>query len=45
MFGIVMPTDLRPMAATGITLGDVMIVLVFAEATAAAALTLVEGGG
>ncbi len=44
-FGIVVPIDLRPMAANGIPPGDVVIVLVFAAAAAAAAASMfVEGG-
>ncbi len=43
-FGIIMPINLRPMAATGILPGDVVIALVFAAVAAAAALTFVGGG-
>ncbi len=42
-FGIIAPIDLRPMAETGILLGDVVIALVFAAAVAAAS-TFVGGG-
>ncbi len=44
MFGIVAPIGLRPMTATGILLGDIVIALAFAVAAAAAALTFVGGG-
>jgi hypothetical protein len=45
MFGIVMLINLRPMTATGVLLGDVVIVLVFMVAAAAAvALTFVGVG-
>ncbi len=36
-FGIIMPIDLRPMTATGIPPGDVVIALAFAAAVVAAA--------
>ena len=45
-FGIVAPIDLRPMAAAGVLLGDVVIALAFVAAAAAAvALTFAGGGG
>ncbi len=45
-FGIITQIDLRPMTATGILPGDVVIALLFvAAAAAAAALTLFIGGG
>jgi hypothetical protein len=43
-FGIIVPINLRPMAATGVLLGDVVIALAFAAAAAAAASTFVVGG-
>jgi hypothetical protein len=45
MIGIVAPINLRPMAATGVTLGDIMIALAFAAAAAAAAASTFGGGG
>ncbi len=42
-FGILVPIILRPMTATGVMPGDIVIVLVFAAAAAVAA-TFVEGG-
>ncbi len=49
-FEIVTPINLRPMTATGVLPGDVLIVLMFtavaaAVAAAAAASMFVEGGG
>jgi hypothetical protein len=44
-FGIVMPINLRPMTATGILPGDVVIALAFAAAAAVAAASTFVGGG
>ncbi len=44
-FGIVVPIDLRPMTATGILPGDVVIVLAFAAAAAVAVASTFVGGG
>ncbi len=45
-FGIVAPINLRPIKATGVVPGDVVIALTFAAAAAAAAVasTFVGGG-
>ncbi len=45
LFGIVTPIDLRPMTATGILPGDVVIALAFAAAAAAVVALLFVGGG
>jgi hypothetical protein len=45
MFGIVTPINLRPMTATGILPGDVMIALAFAAATVAVAVAFMFVGG
>ncbi len=45
MFGIILPINLRPMTATGIPPGDIMIALVFAVAAAVAAAATFVGGG
>ncbi len=44
-FRIIAPIDLRPMAATGVPLGDVVIALTFAEAAMAAMASTFGGGG
>ncbi len=48
-FGIIVPINLRPMAATGILPGDVVIALAFAVAAAVAvvavAASTIVGGG
>jgi hypothetical protein len=44
-FGIIAPIDLRPMAATGILPGDVVIALAFAAVAAAVAASMFVGGG
>ncbi len=44
-FGTVAPVNLRPMTATGIPPGDIVIVLAFVVAAAAAAATTFVGGG
>ncbi len=44
-FGIIMPINLRPIPATGVPPGGIVIVLAFVAAVAAAAASTFEGGG